>query len=65
LFYDSLFICAEHHEASLFGPSRVIALIAFTSNKNSTSDSQPIVIGLDTDEKVEEAKKGLKPIQAG
>ncbi|OQE27996.1 hypothetical protein PENFLA_c005G10315 [Penicillium flavigenum] len=27
--------------------------------------SQPIVIGLDTDEKVEEAKKGLKPIQAG
>jgi hypothetical protein len=27
--------------------------------------SQPIVIGLDTDAKVEEAKKGLKPIQAG
>ncbi|KAJ5761123.1 hypothetical protein N7520_008279 [Penicillium odoratum] len=27
--------------------------------------SQPIVIGLDTDQKVEEAKKGLKPIQPG
>ncbi|KAI2722520.1 hypothetical protein CBS147332_3449 [Penicillium roqueforti] len=27
--------------------------------------SQPVVIGLDTDAKVEEAKKGLKPIQAG
>ncbi|KAJ5294320.1 hypothetical protein PENANT_c006G02996 [Penicillium antarcticum] len=27
--------------------------------------SQPAVIGLDTDEKVEEAKKGLKPIKAG
>jgi hypothetical protein len=37
-FWYSLFICAENHETSLFGPGWVVPFIPFASNKNSTSN---------------------------